>query len=161
MSQHADSAQNVHIVEALLTAVNEHDFDQVTTLYGAEYKGLDLTRAHCENGPQSVAHALAVGLEAFPDLRFTSREVIVQLDRTVLFWTAQGTHCGILFGYPPTFRRVEIHGFSLLTIRHERIVRALHLWDMIRLLHMIKICPNAPLGSGRATSFLSQFLRLS
>ena len=61
---------------------------------------------------------------------------------------------------PPTDRRIEVCGVTLLTVQDGKIVRGLYLWDMAGLLRSMKLLPDLP-GDGhgaRQADLLSSFL---
>src|SRR5215210_6013658 len=49
-------------------------------------------------------------LRAFPDLRFTVEDQLVQGDRVAIRWRATGTHTGPLGAAPPTGKSVAVDG---------------------------------------------------
>lgn len=78
------------------------------------------------------------------DLQLSVREVCAQAAQTAFFWTATGTHAGVFLSVPPTGRRVEGCGFSLLSVCAGKIERSVHLWDMAGLLRAMKLLPDLP-----------------
>jgi len=129
-----------HVVEAL----NARDAERVAGFYAADYKGLDVSRALRKQGRAGVCEELGEWWRAFPDLRFTTEDVVMQAGRVVLGWTAVGRHQGCFMHIPPTNRCIEVCGFSVLDVRAGEIVRALHLWDMAGLLRSMKLLPDLP-----------------
>ena len=132
------------LVHTLLAAVNAHDPDGVAQLHAADYEGLDVSRALRFQGRDGARAALDEWFQAFPDLRMSTREVCVQSGQTAFFWTTAGTHEGVFLAVPPTGRRVEVCGVSLLMVQHGKITRGLHLWDMAGLLRSMKLLPDLP-----------------
>ena len=137
-------AWNTLFVHDLLLAVNAHDVDYVAQLHADGYEGLDVSRALRYHSPDGARVAFEEWLQAFPDLRLSAREVCAQAGHTAFFWTAAGTHAGVFLSVPPTGRRVEVCGFSLLSVRAGKIERSLHLWDMAGLLRSMKLLPDLP-----------------
>ena len=132
------------LIHTLLAAVNAHDPGRVAQLHAPDYEGLDVSRALRFSGPNGARAALDEWLTAFPDLRMATREVCVQPEQTAFFWTTAGAHQGVFLRVPPTGRRIEVCGVSLLTIQHGKITRGLHLWDMAGLLRSMKLLPDLP-----------------
>ena len=135
---------HIPLIHTLLAAVNAHDARRVAQLHAVDYEGLDVSRALCFNGPTGAREALDEWLKAFPDLRMSMREVCEQAGQTAFFWTTAGTHEGVFLRVPPTGRRVEVCGVSLLTVQGGKITRGLHLWDMAGLLRSMKLLPDLP-----------------
>jgi len=50
---------------------------------------------------------------AFPDLQFTTEEVIAEGDKVVTRWTLRGTHRGEFMGLPPTGKQVTWSGINI------------------------------------------------
>ena len=132
------------LVHTLLDAVNAHDADGVAHLHAADYEGLDVSRALRCQGPEGARVVLAEWLSAFPDLYMSTREVCVQKKQVAFFWTTAGTHKGSFLSVPPTGRRIEVCGFSLITVQHGKIVRGLQLWDMGGVLRAMQLLPDLP-----------------
>ncbi len=123
-------------------------------------EGLDISRATRKQGREGVCEELGEWWRAFPDLQFAIQDVVVQPGRLAFLWTAEGTHEGAFMRVPPTGRRIEVCGVSLLTVQDGKIVRGLYLWDMAGLLRSMKLLPDLP-GDGQGASqaaLLSSFL---
>src|SRR5687768_2919055 len=108
----APSQTRAH-ARALLDAWNSHDFGRIAALYAADYEGIDVGMRSPRLGPKQVLHGWKRYLAAFPDLQFVSEEIIVEGDRAVISWIANGTHHGPLMHIPPTRRRIEVRGVTL------------------------------------------------
>ena len=78
---------------------------------GREVRGLDVAR-------QSIA-ALRT---SFPDIHFTSEDVLVDEDKVVVRWTASGTHRGEFMGVSPTGTHVSWAGINIYRIADGKIV---------------------------------------
>ncbi len=79
---------------------------------------------------------------AFPDLQFLEEGSVAEGDKLALFWTIQGTHHGELMKIPPTGKRVNVRGVSLLTLESGKIRRALYLWDVAGFLRALGLLPD-------------------
>ena len=148
------------LIHTLLAAVNAHDAGRVAQLHAADYEGLDVSRALRFHGRDGARTALDEWFQAFPDLQMSTREICRQSGQTAFFWTTAGTHEGVFLRVPPTGRRIEACGVSLLTVQNGKITRGLYLWDMAGLLRSMKLLPDLP-GTGQPASqaeLLSSFL---
>ncbi|HJQ29462.1 MAG TPA: ester cyclase [Rubrobacter sp.] len=130
------------VVEDLLEAWNAHDIGRIGSFYNAEYEGVDVGQAEPERGPQGVSVSVGRYFRAFPDLQFVEEDLIVERDRAVLVWTANGTHGGKLMSIPPTGRKVSVRGVSVLTVVNGKITHGLHVWDVAGLLRNIGLLPE-------------------
>lgn len=133
-------------VEALATALmeawNRHDVDRVAALHAFNYEGIDVGQATPLYGPDEVRHKFNHYLQAFPDMHFAAEDILAQGQRIVLVWTAQGTHQGTLMHIPPTGRRVQVRGVSVLTVQDDKITHGLHVWDVAGLLRYVGLLPE-------------------
>lgn len=59
---------------------------------------------------------------AFPDLRVTVDEVVVEGDLVAVAWTAEGTHQGEFYGIPATGRTAQWEGLDLMRFECGKIV---------------------------------------
>jgi steroid delta-isomerase-like uncharacterized protein len=123
-------------------AWNSHNIDQVLVFYSPDYEGEDVGLAQPQRGLDGLAKMLSRYWQAFPDLRFTEDERIIQDDRVAQVWTAQGTHLGRIMNIPPTHRRVFVHGTSILQIRDSKVLRARYIWDVAGILRSIGLLPD-------------------
>lgn len=129
-------------IAALLNAWNAHDIDYVLTFYTPDYEGINVADATPHHGLNGIRDFLNRYYVALPDLQFTSDAVVVQGQQIAWFWTARGTHLGRLMNIPPTGRRVEVLGSSLLTLRGDKIARACYIWDVAGLLRNVGLLPE-------------------
>jgi steroid delta-isomerase-like uncharacterized protein len=130
------------LVRGLLEAWNDHDIERIKTFYAPEYEGVDVSQAEPQYGPQGMSETVERYLRAFPDLRFVEEETVVQDNRAVLVWRAQGTHEGKLMRIPPTGRKLEVRGTSVLTAEDGKVTRGLYIWDVAGLLRAIGLLPE-------------------
>ncbi len=155
-----ERTNHVPLIHDLLEAINAHDPDRIAQLHADDYEGLDVSRATLKQGREGVCEELGEWGRAFPDLQFAIQDVIAQPGRLAFLWTAEGIHEGVFLRVPPTGRRIEVCGVTLLTVHDGKIVRGLYLWDMAGLLRSMKLLPDLP-GDGPGASqaaLLSSFL---
>lgn len=129
------------LVNDLLDAWNAHDLARAETFYAADYTGVDVGQAAPQHGPRGRGAVLATYIRAFPDVSF-SGDILVQGERAVLVWTMHGTHRGTFMRIPPTGRRVQVRGVSILTIRDGKVKDGLNIWDTAGLLRGLGLLPE-------------------
>ncbi len=133
MSEPAD--RNKEIVRRYQDAYNDNDMDTVFGLLDPEWKSNSFPS---EMLPQSVDNLKILQemvLGAFPDLHYTTHELIAEGDVVVQHWTARGTHKGEMVGLAPTGNSLELGGVSIFEVRDGRIVRHTAFNDVIPFLH--------------------------
>jgi len=77
---------------------------------------------HEVHGPDGVSRVVAAWRSAFPDLRFTLEDLLVEGDQVVARWTCRGTHQGVFRGMAPTGKRVTFTGMTLYRMAQGKIV---------------------------------------
>jgi steroid delta-isomerase-like uncharacterized protein len=137
-----DPADLARLAAQLTEAWNSHDPQLVAAHCADDYEGENVGEAAPHRGPDGMAASVASYLLAFPDLRFSVDEAIVQDNRVVQVWRAHGTHRGPLMNIPGTGRRIEVRGASMLTYRDGKLYRALYIWDVAGLLREIGLLPE-------------------
>ena len=130
------------LIHDLVEAWNSHDADQLPSFYTNDYEGVDVAYAAPHAGQQGIRQLFVRWWQAFPDLHFTSNNVIIQGNCAVLDWTACGTHQGTMMNIPATKRRIEVRGITILTITGGKVQKAVHVWDVAGLLRMIGLLPE-------------------
>lgn len=123
-------------------AWNAHDVRRVASYYAPDYEEIDVAQAEPRHGPDAVRRYLLYYLRAFPDLRVTLDECVIDGDKVALYWTWCGTHTGTFMHIPPTGRWVKVRGASLITLDDGKIRRAVRIWDLAGLLRSIGLLPE-------------------
>ena len=102
------------ITKVIEKAWNKGDLDVLDEIYAADfvqhrapfpdYEGLDAYKEYIE-----------ATRKAYPDLKFTIKEIIVDGDTTAVWFTFQGTHEGesMMFPVPPTGKQVTMSGCNI------------------------------------------------
>jgi hypothetical protein len=57
-------------------------------------------------------------------------------------WQAEGTHQGPIMNIPPTGRRVQVRGVSILEVKDGLIVRGQYIWDLAGMLRHMGLLPE-------------------
>jgi steroid delta-isomerase-like uncharacterized protein len=92
-------------------------------------------------GQEGLKQFVTLYRTAFPDLRFTIEEQIVESDKVVTRWIARGTHNGPLQGIPPTGKAAEVTGITISRIVDGKMTEAWINWDMLGLLQQLGVAP--------------------
>jgi steroid delta-isomerase-like uncharacterized protein len=109
--------------------------------------------------PDAVIHDLPPGLPpsreglrqffaafrtAFPDVRLTVGEQVVDGDRVATRWVATGTHTGPLMGIPATGRKTCTHGLIIERYRDGKVVELWSPWDGENMFAQLGLAPPLP-----------------
>ena len=122
---------------------NQGNLEVGTELHSADYV------FHDANSPAlrgSVAYDQFATMyrTAFPDLHFTTEDLIAEGDKVVQRWTASGTHMGELMGIPPTGKHASNTGISVYRLAGSVIVEEWVNWSTLGMLQQLGVIP--PLG---------------
>ena len=92
-------------------------------------------------GPEGIRHTVTMLRAAFPDLRFTIEQVIVEDETIAARWTARGTHQGALRGpmgnMPATGRPVTFQGITMGRVADGKAGASWVISDQLGLLRQI------------------------
>lgn len=123
-------------------AWNSHNIENVLHFYARECIGDDVGQALLLRGHDGLRRLLQTYWQAFPDLTFKVTNTIVEGYRLAIIWVAEGTHQGPIMNIPPTGRRLEIRGVSILDVQDGLIVRSQYIWDVAGMLRHMGLLPE-------------------
>jgi predicted ester cyclase len=76
---------------------------------------------------------------AFPDSRVTIEDVIAEGDKTAVRYTFSATHQGDFMGIPPTRRKVNVDGVTILRFANGKCVERWGQMDMLGLMQQLGV----------------------
>ncbi|HEV8578728.1 MAG TPA: ester cyclase, partial [Thermoanaerobaculia bacterium] len=124
--------------------INERDLSLVPKFIAAEsvqHEFGDVPR-ELQGGPRAMTMFLSLYMRAFPDLRVTFEDALVDRDRVVTRWHLEGTQTGPLMGIAASGRRVHVEGIRIDRIENEQIAESWMQLDMLGLLEQIGALPE-------------------
>lgn len=83
---------------------------------------------------------------AFPDLRGTVDDLLVEGDKGTMRWTMRGTHEGAFMGVPPTHKQVVWSGVAFWRSVDNKLVETWNYADDMSLFQQLGAMPQAALG---------------
>ncbi|HEX2912566.1 MAG TPA: ester cyclase [Chloroflexia bacterium] len=97
---------------------------------------------HDSNSPfsgktASVNQLIAMLGEAFPDLKLTVEQILLEEETAAVRWKIEGTHLGSLPEIAPTWRKINITGMSFLRFEHGQVVEEWTEWDALSMLEQL------------------------
>jgi steroid delta-isomerase-like uncharacterized protein len=97
------------------------------------------------NGRARIGAVYASWFEAFRDLSFTSREVLIDGHRVAEIYLLSGTQSAAFGGVPSTGRRIEFKGVWLYTLNQDgKIVADERLYDVTNVLVQLGVLRTKP-----------------
>lgn len=79
---------------------------------------------------------------AYPDIKVTIEDEIVEGDKVVTRWSARGTNEGEMMGMPPTGKETQVTGITIDRIEGGQIVESWTNWDTLGLLQQLGVVPE-------------------
>ena len=123
-------------------ACNSHDMERVLSFYSPDCVGSDVGQAGLLRGHADLRTLLEMYWRAFPDLQFIVTNTVVQDSNMAIVWVAEGTHQGPIMNIPPTGRKVEVRGMSVIEVEDGLVVRGQHIWDLAGMLRHMGLLPE-------------------
>jgi steroid delta-isomerase-like uncharacterized protein len=133
--------RNLGAVADVLPYWNRHDLDGVLSFYAEEINWHNVALEETYQGKAEVRAYLSRLLVAFPDLTFGVTHRIARGDNVAEQWRLRGTHLGEFLGIPPTGRRVDIPGMSMVELKAGKFVRDEFYFDSGIVLRQIGLMP--------------------
>jgi steroid delta-isomerase-like uncharacterized protein len=123
-------------------AWNTRDMALIDELISPNYTAHDPSAPDFGRGPERIKKMVSMFCTAFPDLRVTVEDVVVQGDKEVVRWTARGTYKGEFMGVAPTGRQVTVTGIDIARIAGGKIEEIHNNWDALGLLRQLGAVPK-------------------
>ena len=137
-----------HEVDALFEryeqAMCRHDIAMFTGIHAADAVVDSPTAGGTVSGRDAIEAITRAWFTGFPDVEFTTQDIIVDGDRVVWILTTHGTDTGGFLGLPPTGKPFRVPMVVICTmgdaqIRHER-----RIYDFTGLLTQIGVLKVKP-----------------
>jgi steroid delta-isomerase-like uncharacterized protein len=138
-------ADNKEIVRRYFAAGDRNDFDAWDELCSP---GMVLDTGFMEpiRGLEAIKQLTAGMHSALSDLSLTVHDLVAEGDRVAVRWTTAGTQTGPLGGpggmIPPTGKRLEMHGMSLMRVTDGKIVEELTQADLLGVMQQLGVIPQ-------------------
>ncbi len=93
--------------------------------------GIDSARAYYANY-----------LTGFSDVTFTIKDVFGMGNKLVKHWNFKGTHTGVFLGIPPTGKKVDIEGVTLVRMEKGKIAEEQDFFDNLEFMQQLGLIPR-------------------
>jgi steroid delta-isomerase-like uncharacterized protein len=128
-------------------AMNRHDAAGLTTLYAEDCVVESPTGGGVVKGLAMVEEIHRAWITGFPDVVFTTEDLLIDGERVAWIVRAEGTDTGGFMGLPPTGRAFEVPMVMLATVNDRRIVHERRIYDFTGMLVQIGILKAKATGS--------------
>jgi steroid delta-isomerase-like uncharacterized protein len=92
-------------------------------------------------GPEGLKQVVTMYRSAFPDLKMTVDDMIVDGDKMAVRFTATGTHQGEFAGIPATGKSVSIGGIDIFRFENNKLVEHWGYGDQVGLMQQLGALP--------------------
>ena len=130
-----------------LDAMNRHDVAGSTTLYAQDCVVESPTAGGLVQGLPTIEAINRAWVTGFPDVVFTTEDLLIDGDHVAWIANAAGTDTGGFMGLPPTGRAFELPMVMLATLHDRRIVHERRIYDFTGMLVQIGILKAKAIGS--------------
>jgi steroid delta-isomerase-like uncharacterized protein len=79
---------------------------------------------------------------AFPDIKVTIEDTVVEGDKVAARWVATMTHTGDQLGFAATGQSAEITGMTIVRVRNGQIIEGWNNWDLMSLMQKLGAASN-------------------
>lgn len=126
------------ITEGWAAAWDRGDVDALDRLLSPDYRRRATSDGATEDLREFKASIVATR-SAFPDLRTTIDDIVLEGDRAAIRWHSDGRHEHSFLGVPATGRSVQVSGATFARFEGPRIVEEFVTWDPRALLSALGI----------------------
>lgn len=88
-------------------------------------------------GREQLKQRVTLFRTAFPDIHFTTNEIIGEENSVVVRYTYRGTHLGVFAGLEPTGRSINIVGILIAHLNNGKIQEAVSVFDSADLMKQL------------------------
>ena len=128
-------------------AMNRHDVAGSTALYAADCVVESPTAGGVVQGHATVDAIHRAWVTGFPDVVFTTEDLLIDGEHVAWIANAAGTDTGGFMGLPPTGRAFALPMVTLSTLHDRRIVQERRVYDFTGMLVQIGILKAKATGS--------------
>jgi steroid delta-isomerase-like uncharacterized protein len=135
-SESREIAQNKEIVRRFMDECwNKGDQQAMRDLIADKCRYHDPAFPGVENLPQHIMTCRS----GFPDLNFTTEDMIAERNEVVVHWTVRGTQRGPFLGVQPTNRACTVSGTSITRVEGGKIVEHWADWNVLTLMQQLGV----------------------
>jgi len=116
-----------------LDLFNDSNFTKDVVMHAspADVVGIDSARAYYANY-----------ITGFSDVTFTIKDVFGMGNKLVKHWNFKGTHTGVFFGIPPTNKKVDLDGVTLVRMQNGKIAEERDFFDNLEFMQQLGLIPR-------------------
>jgi steroid delta-isomerase-like uncharacterized protein len=125
-----------HWFEEVWNKKREDAIDEMFAADGIAH-GLDDADGNAIRGPEGFKALHRAFLSAYPDLKITVEDTVVEGDKIAARCKVTGSHEGHDIGVPPTNQPVEFTGMTIVRVKDGKIVEAWNEFNFMKMYEQI------------------------
>jgi steroid delta-isomerase-like uncharacterized protein len=126
------------LVREYVVAWNSHDVDRLTSLFAEDGSYGEFGLGRVMLGREGIRRHLSATFAALPDLTIApTGEPLSSGERVCWKWLMMATHQGEFAGVPPTGKRFELRGGSVLLTKGDKVVRGADCFDVASVVRQV------------------------
>jgi steroid delta-isomerase-like uncharacterized protein len=131
------------LLDQVVQTFNEERWEENEALWNADGVQEEIGTGRTRNVAEAMAGAKDWKV-AFPDVRGTIEQRLVDGQRVAGEIVWRGTHRGPLMGMPPTGKPIEVRAVLILTEEGGKIARMRHYLDIAGMMNQLGMAPGGP-----------------
>jgi steroid delta-isomerase-like uncharacterized protein len=134
------------LAEQYIDGMNEGNIDRVMDVFAESFVDHQVVPggAALGNTKADVRRAHEMLHTAFPDVKFSLQDLLIDGDQVVMRVRGEGTHTGMFFGMPPTGKYIKWSGVRLLRYADGKFAEGTSELDQVGILQQMGIIPTPP-----------------
>jgi steroid delta-isomerase-like uncharacterized protein len=118
---------------------NKKREDAIDEMFAADgvAHGLADAEGHAIRGPEGFKTLHRAFLSAYPDLKITVEDTVIEGDKIAARCTVTGSHEGHGIGVPPTNQPVEFTGMTIVRVKDGKIAEAWNEFNFMKMYEQI------------------------
>jgi steroid delta-isomerase-like uncharacterized protein len=134
------SSENKEIARRFMEECwNQGKLEAVRELVADECRYHDQVFPTLTSGAKNIERHISMCRTAFPDLTFTTEDMIAERNEVVIHWVARGTHKGTFLEIPATDRTATVSGTTIFRIEDGKMVEQWSDWNLMTLMGQLGI----------------------
>jgi steroid delta-isomerase-like uncharacterized protein len=130
---------NVALIRRIFAQVwNKGNITIVGEIVSPKYTGHDPVIKH-EPGIKAFGQHACQIRATFPDIKFTIEDLLEADGKVAVRWSAQGTHKATFLGVPPTGKRVNVTGVTVMRVSRGKLLESWANWDALGMMQQLGV----------------------
>jgi steroid delta-isomerase-like uncharacterized protein len=93
-------------------------------------------------GPESLKPFVRNLRDAFPDMHIDLEDMIAEGDKVAIRFRVTGTHEGSGLGFPPTHKKIDITGMTIIQFANGKLLHGWNNWDQLGMMQQLGVAPG-------------------